>query len=564
MDIRILRGHEVGDAIDLIKKVFMNDIAPYTNEKGIQNFLEFHNKEDFLYAMKIQELIFIGAFDESLIGVAVLMNFKHLRSLFIDIDYQSIHIGTKLLKQVKKLVYGPLTVNASPRAVSFYQKNGFVQAKDEQGVCFVPMVYQSHDENEFKNYDQVHEFISKQKDRVYALDNFKNFMNDLCNPQGLLKIIHIGGTNGKGSTTNYIRSVLQKEGYKVATFTSPVLTTRLEIMRINDKHILDYEIIQYANRYMSMWLAYELSMFEIEVFIAIMYFLNNRVDFAVFEVGLGGELDATNIVWPIIAANTNIGMDHTEYLGDTYEKIARTKGGIIKDGIPFITGETKKECLQVFQDICQKHSSPFLKVQPIRYINDNDYNVTFDYRDYHITLNTSARYQCQNSALAIEILLYLKDNGYIHLNDQALLEGLKETTWAGRFEIVNNQPLMIIDGAHNREGIDAFYQSAKKYKNIKIIFSALRDKDTHAMLQKLLELTDDITVCEFDFYRAQSALKLAESFPVKIECDFKKAIDDAFSHKGVVFITGSLYFISQVRPYIQNHKMNTLKKIGNL
>mgnify|MGYP003375460576 FL=1 len=112
---------------------------------------------------------------------------------------------------------------------------------------------------------------------------------------------------------------------------------------------------------------------------------------------------------------------------------------------------------------------------------------------------------------------------------------------------------MIIDGAHNKEGMMAFYESAKKYHNIKIIFSALRDKDTHAMLELLLKLSDDVTVCEFDFYRAQSAIKLAEDFPVKIEKDWHKAIDDAFSHDGVVFITGSLYFLSQVRPYIINH-----------
>ena len=133
-----------------------------------------------------------------------------------------------------------------------------------------------------------------------------------------------------------------------------------------------------------------------------------------------------------------------------------------------------------------------------------------------------------------------------------MLQGLKETSWQGRFEILSHQPLIIIDGAHNKEGINAFYESAKKYNHIKIIFSALKDKDTHAMLEKLLTLTDDVTVCEFDFYRAQSAVKLAESFPVKIEKDWKKAIDDAFFHQGVVFITGSLYFISQVRPYILN------------
>ncbi len=556
MEYRILRGHEVKDAIAFIHKGFKEEVEPFCESCDFKSFIKNHNEQDYLQKMKDQKYLLLGVFDKKLIGVALLSDFSHLKVLLIDKDYQSQQIGTTLLNKVKNLVCGTLKVDAFAQSVMFYKKNGFIHSLEEHikhPSCFISMTCQLQNEESFNNYNQVHDFISRQKDRVYALDNFRRFMNDLCNPQCLLKTIHIGGTNGKGSTTNYLRSVLEKEGYRVATFTSPVLTTRLEIMRINNKHILDSEIIQYANRYMSLWLQYELSMFEIEVFIAIMYFLNKGVDFAIFEVGLGGELDATNIVMPIITANTNIGMDHTEYLGDTYEKIANTKGGIIKDGIPFITGETKKECLKVFNDICQKHQSPILKVQPIFHLKDNNRNVTYDYRDYHITLNTSARYQSQNSALAIEILLYLKDNGYIHLDDNNLLNGLKETSWAGRFEVVNNNPLIIIDGAHNREGIDAFYQSAKKYSNIKIVFSALKDKDTHAMITKLLELTDDMTVCEFDFYRAQDAQILAENFPVKIERDWKKAVDDAFLHDGVTFITGSLYFIAQVRPYIQKH-----------
>lgn len=175
-------------------------------------------------------------------------------------------------------------------------------------------------------------------------------------------------------------------------------------------------------------------------------------------------------------------------------------------------------------------------------------------RKIHVQLNTTAIYQCENSALAIEVLLYLKEQGYIDLLDETLLKGLQEAVWEGRFEVIHHDPLMIIDGAHNKEGMKAFYHSAKKYHHIKVIFSALRDKDTHAMLEYLLKLTDDITICEFDFYRAQSAERLAEDFPVKIEKDWHKAVDEAFMHQGVVFITGSLYFISKVRPYIQNHQ----------
>lgn len=538
MEIRFLRGHEVKEVCQIIKRLD-NDLK----DKDI------YQEEYLLSRMKDKRYVLLGAFDKTLQGVIAIEDFQFIPFLYAY-DYQT---KQQLLRSSQNLVINQISVYVRTQDKDFYEDNGFVKTDQTKNIfdeeCTL-YVYKWPNCHQFDNYDQVHEFIASQKDRVYALDNFKRFMHDLCNPQVLLKTIHIGGTNGKGSTTNYVRSVLQKEGYKVATFTSPVLVTRLEVMRINNQHILEEEIIAYASRYMDMWLEYELSMFEIEVFIAIMYFLKHHVDFAIFEVGLGGELDATNIVSPIISANTNIGLDHIDYLGDTYEKIARTKGGIIKDYVPFITGEKKQVCLDVFEEICTKHHSPLLKVHPIENVQDTSNQVIFDYRGYHVTLNTSAKYQSENSALAIEILLYLRNNGYACFSDKNLLEGLKQAQWQGRFEMLSQDPLIIIDGAHNKEGIEAFYESAKKYDHIKIIFSALRDKDTHAMLEKLLELTDDVTVCEFDFYRAQSAVRLAESFPVKIEKDWKKAIDEAVLHDGVLFVTGSLYFISQVRPYI--------------
>ena len=538
MEIRFLRGHEVKEVCQIIKRLD-NDLK----DKDI------YQEEYLLSRMKDKRYVLLGAFDKTLQGVIAIENFQFIPFLYAY-DYQT---KQQLLRASQNLITGQMSVYVQTQDKKFYEDNGFVKTDQTKNIfneeCTL-YIYENPNCHQFDNYDQVHEFIASQKDRVYALDNFKRFMHDLCNPQVLLKTIHIGGTNGKGSTTNYVRSVLQKEGYKVATFTSPVLVTRLEVMRINNQHILEEEIIAYASRYMDMWLEYELSMFEIEVFIAIMFFLKHRVDFAIFEVGLGGELDATNIVYPIISANTNIGLDHVDYLGDTYEKIARTKGGIIKDYVPFITGEKKQVCLDVFEEICTKHHSPLLKVHPIENVQDTSNQVIFDYRGYHVTLNTSAKYQSENSALAIEILLYLRNNGYACFSDKNLLEGLKQAQWQGRFEMLSQDPLIIIDGAHNKEGIEAFYESAKKYDHIKIIFSALRDKDTHAMLEKLLELTDDVTVCEFDFYRAQSAVRLAESFPVKIEKDWKKAIDEAVLHDGVLFVTGSLYFISQVRPYI--------------
>ena len=279
-----------------------------------------------------------------------------------------------------------------------------------------------------------------------------------------------------------------------------------------------------------------------------MYFLRQGIDIALFEVGLGGNLDATNIIMPLVALNTNIGLDHMDFLGDSYESIAMAKAGIIKDGIAFITGEHKQECLDIFRDECEKHHSELIRVGRIHDIQDGE-NVKYSYRDYNIVLNTPALYQIQNSALAIEALLYLRKQ--FNFRDEDLIYGLFEASWPGRFEKLRDKPLIIIDGAHNREGVDELYHSAKKFSHLKIIFSALRDKDTDYMIERLLELTYDMTVCEFDHPRAQKAKLLAKDYPVKVEPDYYQAIDDAWDYEGTLLITGSLYFISKIRPYIQ-------------
>ena len=208
---------------------------------------------------------------------------------------------------------------------------------------------------------------------------------------------------------------------------------------------------------------------------------------------------------------------------------------------------------EVFEEVCRNKNAVLLKVKEVKNIKENDMTVSFEYDGLCVELSTSARYQCKNAALALEVLFYLKDNQLADLNNEVILKGLKLAKWKGRFEVMRENPLIIIDGAHNKEGIEAFCQSAMKYTNIKIIFSALRDKDTHAMIERLLELTDDITICEFEHYRAQRARILAENFPVKVEENWKNAVCKALNHDGTLFITGSLYFISQVRSFLKEN-----------
>lgn len=403
------------------------------------------------------------------------------------------------------------------------------------------------DEPHFNTYEEVYAFINAQKSRVYSLDHFKAFMHELYDIQFALPCVHIGGTNGKGSTTNYTKQVLMEAGYKVGCFTSPALVRRTDIIKVNDVSISEELLVAISNHFMDIWVAHELSLFEIEMFICVIYFLMNHVDIALFEVGLGGTLDATNIIKPLLAVNTNIGLDHVDYLGDTYESIAENKAGIIKDGIDYMTGETRDVCLDVFKRETEKHHSQLLVIDHPQNYEVSD-GIDYDYHGYHIHLNTLAVYQVDNSALAINILEYIRP--YFNWSDDNLIDGLANAFWAGRFEKISDKPLIYIDGAHNKEGMTAFYESAKHFHEPHIIFSALRDKDTHHMMEILCSLSSHVTVTQFSHYRAQSAELLAEDFDVEIDLDWHHAINEALTKDDVILITGSLYFISQVRPYL--------------
>lgn len=553
MEIQLLDKKRINEVIDLVDRMSNQYI---TNDNGANYFTQM-NQKDFYHYQYI--LTYVALIDNHIVGmISFDVSTAQIDLLFIDHLYFKQGIATQLVETIEKLSLNDIHVNASHYSLSFFQKNGFQIVDEQQCKDYIPMMKKIVTQQKFKRYEDVYDFINSQKDRVYSLDNFRKFMKDMSNPQLALKCIHIGGTNGKGSTTNYIKEVLKKAGYLVGTFTSPALITRLDVIRINDINIDEQTVVDLANRYVDVWLEYEISLFEIEVFIAIMYFLQKGVNIAIFEVGLGGQLDATNIIHPLVAVNTNIGLDHVDYLGDSYESIAKAKAGIIKDGVDFITGEHKQECLDIFRDQCDRHHSQLLRVDRIHDIQDGE-NVKYCYRDYNIVLDTSALYQIYNSALAIETLLYLRDKKDIYFDDQDLIYGLFEAKWAGRFEKLRNIPLIIIDGAHNREGVDELYRSARKFHDLKIIFSALKDKDTNYMIERLLELTYDITICEFEHPRAQKAKLLAKDYPVKVEPDYIKAIDEAFDYQGTLLITGSLYFISKIRPYIQQKIKNSQK-----
>ena len=383
--------------------------------------------------------------------------------------------------------------------------------------------------------------------------NFKECMISLGNPQLDLKCFHVAGTNGKGSTTNYLRSVLQTAGYKVGSFTSPHLVVHNDRIRINDVNIPDEVLLTYANRFVEVWEKYDLSMFEIDALISFFYFLEEKVDFVIYEVGMGGRLDATNVIMPLVSMITNIGYDHMNFLGNTYEAIAIEKAGIIKRGIPLFTTENKEECLQVFQEKCEEYHSSFAVIRkPEAILNQGNYH--YCYKQYRVRLNTCAPYQIKNSVLALTVLDYLKEMNVIQVTNEEMEKGLFLAMWKGRFELVSQNPNMILDGAHNEEGVQALIEGVENLKKpIVIIFTALKDKEYRKMIESLNSVTKNLILTEFDFYRSASLEELGKGFDLLGIQKYQDAIKYAekIVGNGTIIITGSLYFISDVRAYLK-------------
>jgi dihydrofolate synthase/folylpolyglutamate synthase len=412
----------------------------------------------------------------------------------------------------------------------------------------------------FKNAIEAISYIEsmkvKRKDFKYLVELFNKYDNF----QNKIKTIHVAGTNGKGSTTNFIRSIIQNAGYKVGAFTSPYLEVHNDRIRINNVFIPDQDYLNIANHFYDEVMSGDYTFFEIDTLIGFYYLYINKVDYAVIEVGMGGRLDATNVIKPLISVITNIGFDHMEFLGDTIEKIAYEKAGIVKQNTPLVVGcNNKEEALNVFKTTSKNNNAEYTvsdKPTDVKILNRN---LNFKFEGTQYIVKGEALYQAENASLAIKAVSILKDKKLIKINDSNILEGVKNTFWLGRFELVNDSSRIYLDGAHNTHGIDALSKTLQAMKdnkaNIKILFAALTDKETDKMVEKLLEITPDLTVTEFDFYRCKKADEIANNHPISINTNWKDFISNYIktrAEKDILVITGSLYFITQVRHYLKN------------
>lgn len=399
--------------------------------------------------------------------------------------------------------------------------------------------------------EEVLKEIENRRNYGKGIDNFSAYLTSIGSLHHSLRFVHIAGTNGKGSTLNYLRAILQECGYRVGTFSSPYLETHFDRIRINDIAISQDDFLSYYEQYHEGWYAYDLGAFEIDTMIAFRYFQENSCDICIIETGIGGRFDCTNVIHPMISIITNIGKDHMEQLGHRYEEIAWQKGGIIKHGVPLITAEKKAECLHVFENICREQQAELVQIQSVDNFRYDHAKLLFTYRNLPMELSHAACYQRMNCACAIEAALCFRQRYGFSIRDEQIVSSLAKTYWKGRFETVSKDPLIILDGAHNEEGIQALCETLKTFPPVKILFSALKDKESDAMLTKLCEISDEVWVSEFDFYRVQSAKSLAGNFSVRMEKDYRRAIKEMITldHRPLI-ITGSLYFISEVRAYL--------------
>ena len=409
----------------------------------------------------------------------------------------------------------------------------------------------------------------------YGLERTYKLLELLDNPQDKLKIIHVAGTNGKGSTTAMITSMLKGCGYKVGMYTSPFLEEFEERIQINGENIPKEKLAQLITK-----IKYAVDKvieegynhpteFEIITVLMFLYFATEEVDFAVVEVGLGGRLDSTNVITPILSVITSISFDHTNLLGNTLEEIAAEKAGIIKSCIPTVIYPQEEMAERVISSKCQELDSKLYKInkEDAKLINiikeDKIYQqvkVKLD-DEYDVKLPLLGEHQILNLAVALKALEVIKDKAP-KLNMESIVKSIATVRWNGRLEIMSNSPYVVIDGAHNIQGITQLNKNINKYfeyKDMYLILGILADKDVEDMVKVITPKAKKVFTVTPNSMRAETAEELMNEVKKYNESceaynDYKNAFEDALKlckKDDLLLISGSLYMIGEMRGIIK-------------
>ncbi len=368
--------------------------------------------------------------------------------------------------------------------------------------------------------------------KILGNDDLKKLLSELGNPQDTLKFIHVAGTNGKGSVSAMLASILRASGMKCGLFTSPFIEVFNERIQVDGENIKDEDLARVATRVKSKIdaLGVEISVFAQITAMAFLYFSEKKCDIVVLETGLGGRLDATNVIAsPDLSIITKIGLDHTEYLGDTIEKIAKEKCGIIKPGTKVITTSCQEEsALSVIESTCNSLNVPLYVAHP-----------TIEY-----SLSLSGEYQKENAGIAV---LGAKVLG---ISSEHIKAGLSSAKWIARFEYLRDN--LILDGGHNPDGVRALISSLKALnKPVTFVVAMMQDKDVGETSAKIRDFAKNVIVTEVKMPRCMPAEELASLFPdCEVEKDSVLAVKKALSktHPGeLICVCGSLYLVGEVR-----------------
>lgn len=408
----------------------------------------------------------------------------------------------------------------------------------------------------------------------YGLERTYKLLEHLGNPERDLKLIHIAGTNGKGSTASMITEILMGEGYKVGMYTSPFIEEFEERIQINRNNIpkeslaiLMDEIKVAVDKVIEAGYNHPTE-FEIITVLMLLYFKKENIDFGVIEVGLGGTLDSTNVIKPIIQVITSISFDHTNLLGNTLEKIAREKAGIIKRGIPTVIYPQQEEVLKVIKNKCFEMDSELyiannenLKFKNIVNL-DKPYQLLKYNNEIDILLPLLGEHQIINLSVAMQAIEVLNNKNIIDISIANIVKSIKNVSWKGRLEVLSNNPYVVIDGAHNIQGIKTLSRNIKKYfkyENLYLILGILADKDVEEMIKIITPMAKKVYSVTPNSIRGELAESLKDEVSKfnknckafdKYEEAYLEALNDA-SEKDLILASGSLYMIGDMRKIIR-------------
>lgn len=413
------------------------------------------------------------------------------------------------------------------------------------------------------------------KRKSYDFSRMRALLEELSNPHKNMKYIHIAGTNGKGSTSNFVYNMLKAQGYKVGLYTSPHLERYSERIVINGNEISNKDFVENSELVLKAEKKIEkefeqLTFFEFITAIAFLYFKKEKCDYSILEVGMGGLSDSTNVIESsdkLASIITPISMDHTQFLGNNIEEIAYQKAGIIKENVLTTTSNSNEIIKNILKETAKENNSQIYSLDDIEIenleVNDNGskYDLIFKGEKIeNLEIKLLGYYQMHNSALAVMTLMELRNRSLIEISNESIKKGLKNTFWAGRMEIINEEPKIILDGAHNFDGIKNLTENFKifNYKKLYVIASILDDKEHDKMLEELSKYANNIVLVGLHTKRKSNLLVLKEeasknNVSVEIIEDLKVAIKETLKKAckdDLIVISGSLYLVSETKEII--------------